>query len=222
MTLDELMAIFRDESGDIDRPFVWGDELVRMWFNEAQKEAAIRARLLHESANPLVCQIAVTAGVSVYPLHAALYEIDHIAFAPAGDSRRYGVKLISREELDVARTDWRERTGQPEFAIQSDTSIRLAFTPDGAGVLHMEGFRLPVANMGFDFDTPEIHAAHHEKLIHWVMYRAFSRTDTEIVDLARADRANAEFSAYFGLRPDADLRRSTRQDAQHHIPAFWA
>lgn len=220
MTFGELMAVFRDESGDIDAPFVWSKELIKMWLNEAQKEACIRARLLHESANAEICQIAVTAGASVYPLHALIYEIDYMAFVPTGDARRYRVKQISREDLDALRPDWRERTGRPDYAIQDDTGIRLAFTPDAAGTLHIEGFRLPSALVS-ESDEPEINPAHHEKLIHWVLHRAFSRTDTEIVDPARAAKAYADFSSHFGQSVDADLRRTTRQDVMHHNTAFW-
>ena len=56
------------------------DEAVTGWLNEAEQEACIRGRLLHESGNAAVCQIVVTAGTAHYPLHPALYEIDYIAF----------------------------------------------------------------------------------------------------------------------------------------------
>jgi len=222
MTLAQLIAQFRTDAQDKVAGYLFSDEDIAGWLNEAEAEACKRARLLHESSNPAVCQITVAAGTSTYPLHAALYEIDYIAFRPTGDTRRYGVKLTSREALDGAWSDWRERAGRPEFAIQSDTSIRLTFTPDTAGVLHMEGFRLPLAPMIDAADTPEINAAHHTKLVHWALHRAFSVPDTETIDPARAALAATAFSDYFGLPPDADLRRTARQDEVHHIKAHWA
>jgi len=221
MTLAQLIAQFRTDAQDKVASHLFSDEDVTGWLNEAEAEACKRARLLHESADAAVCQIAVAAGTSTYPLHAALYEIDYIAFKPASETRRFDVKLKSRESLDDAYPDWRERAGRPEFAIQSDTSIRLAFTPDTAGVLHMEGFRLPLAPMVLTTDTPEINAAHHTKLVHWALHRAFSVPDTETIDPNRAVLASAAFSDYFGLPPDADLRRTARQDEVHHNRAFW-
>ena len=190
--------------------------------NEAVAEAALRARLLHESSSTTICQIAVTAGASTYPLHASIYEIDHIAFKPAGQTRRQPLHLISREELDIAEPDWRDMAGEVHYAIQGDASIRLALTPEVAGVLHLEGYRLPLSDMVLDADTPEINAAHHIYLVQWALHRAFSVPDSEVVDPKRAGLAEAEFTRHFGARPDADLRRTTRQDALHRNPVFWA
>ena len=36
----------------------------------------------------------------------------------------------------------------------------------------------------------------------------------------RAEKAEREFSSYFGLMPDADMRRITRHDVAHHNATF--
>ena len=221
MNLEALIQQFRTDADDAVEPYRASDEAVTGWLNEAEQEACIRGRLLHESANPAVCQIVVTAGTAHYPLHPALYEIDYLAFRPAGDTRHHPVKLLSREELDRIEPGWRERTGRPEYAIQSDTAIRLAFAPDAAGTLLLEGYRLPLIPMEDTSDEPEINAAHHAQLVHWVLHRAFSMPDSETIDPARAQLAERAFSQYFGLRPDADLRRATRHDEPPHNVGFW-
>lgn len=221
MNLAALIAQFRVDADDGVEDYFWSDAQVKGWLNEAVSEAAIRARLLHESVNSAICQITVAAGTSVYPLHAALYEIDHIAFKPTGQTRSQPLHLISREELDIAEPDWRDMAGEVRYAVQGDKSIRLALTPSTTGVLYIEGYRLPLADMALDADTPEINAAHHGKLVHWALHRAFSKPDSETIDPTRAGLAETEFTRYFGIRPDADLRRATRQDATHHNPAFW-
>ena len=221
MTLAQLIAQFRADAKDGVTPYLWPDAAITGWLNESENEAAIRARLLHEFANPDICSIAVSAGTAGYALSPLLYEIDHIAFVPTGESTRQPVKLISREELDEKFPDWRDRTGPVQFAVQADTSIRLAFTPETSGTLKLEGFRLPLSAMTATTDTPEINAAHHRHLVDWALYRAFSQPDAETLDKGRADLAEARFADYFGIKPDADLRRSTRQDTQHHNPTFW-
>lgn len=221
MTLAELMAQFRIDADDVVSPYAWADTSLAKWFTEAQAEAAIRARLLHESDSPAVCQIAVAAGKSTYPLHEALYEIDHMGFKATGATLRQPVKLISREELDRIKPDWRDCTGRVDYAIQADTSIRLALTPTSGGTLFMEGFRLPLAPLANPDDLPEIHPAHHEKLVLWALFRAFSVPDAETIDKDRAEIALTAFTDYFGARPDADLRRSTREDDPPHNRADW-
>jgi hypothetical protein len=222
MTLAQLIAQFRADARDAVAPHLFSDAQVTGWLNEAENEAAIRARLLHESASSTICTISVTAGQTSYALSPLLYEIDHIGFIAADATARKPVKLISRAELDVSESDWRDRTGPVQYAIQDDSSIRLAFTPEADGILVMEGFRLPVEPLTITTDTPEINAVHHRHLVDWALFRAFSVPDAETLDAGRAASAEARFTAYFGIKPDADLRRSTRQDTQHHIPAFWA
>ena len=221
MTLAELMATFRVDADDAIAPYKWGDASLAAWFTESVAEAAIRGRLLHESASKSVCQIAVKVGASNYALHESLYEIDYLAFRKDGDSSRTPVKLVSREYLDQISPCWREKTGLVEFAIQSDTRIRLAFTPDCAGTLFLEGYRVPLDSLVSAGDEPEIHKSHHSQLIHWVLHRAFSVPDSEQIDNARAAQAERVFTDYFGQRPDSNLRRSSIEDVEHHNKAFW-
>ena len=221
MNLEELITEFRVQADDAVIPYFWDSDWLAKVFSEAQEEAAIRGRLLHESSNPAVCQIAITAGQSAYPLHAALYEIDYLAFAKAGETTRTPVKLVSREALDAIRTDWRQVAGTVEYAIQSDTGLRLAYTPDADGTLYLEGYRLPLKALAGDTDKPEIHRAHHIHLVQWALHRAFSVPDSDMFDADRAALAERKFAGYFGLRPDADLRRTTQEDVPQAVQAFW-
>lgn len=224
MTLAQLIARYRTAAHDKAQPYFASDEEVTEWLNDAVREAAIRGRLIHESADPLVCRIAVEPDQSVYPLHAALYELTYLAVLPADGARPCGIRLISEEALDAARRDWRYGTGPSEFAIQGDKSLRLAPTPRTAGTLVVEGYRLPMTIMELaDKDTaePEINESHHIHLVQWALFRAFSIPDSELLDPNRAALAEDEFTRYFGARPDSDLRRITREDVPHHVEAFW-
>jgi len=221
MTLEELIQQVRVAADDLVEPYFWSDEVIAGWLNDAQEEAAIRARLLHESDNSAVCQLKVKTGKASYPLHAALYEIDHIAFNRDGLYRAQPIKLVSGEALDRMMPEWRTEEGDPEYAIQGDTGLRLVPRPNEPGVVSLEGYRLPLSSMDTGSDEPEINAVHHRHLVHWALYRAFSVPDAEVFDPQRAQAAEASFIRYFGQRPDADLRRLTREDVQHHVQPFW-
>ena len=220
MNLEQLIASFRVDADDLIQPPLFQDEWIAGWLTEAQAEAAIRGRLILDDANPAVCQIAVTAGTAAYELHRSVYEIAHARFLPAGAVTSTPIALVTREWLDDKRPGWRDRVGAPTFAIQSDHAIRLVCTPDTDGVLHLEAYRTPLKALANDIDKPELAEAHHRHLVHWALYRAFSRPDSETIDPERAGRALAEFTAYFGLAPDSDLRRSTRHDL-HQTNALW-
>lgn len=232
MTRSDLVREFRLFTQDTVAPYLWETADILRWLEEAEREAAVRGRLLHESSDPDICSIAVSSGRATYPLHPLLYELDHIAFRGEGEQGRCRLRLVSQEWLDHLLPDWRDRSGRPEYAIQGETSIRLVPTPDAAGTVLLEGYRLPVSpepevdpapddeTEGLGATTFEIHQAHHRNLLDWALYRAYSVPDAETLDLGRAVDAERAFTAYFGRRPDADLRRQTREDVDHHNRAW--
>lgn len=223
MDLEGLIAQFRVDADDtVPNPYLWESEWVAGWLSEAQAEAAIRGRLLYESVNPAICEIPVVAGTAVYALHKALYEIGHLRFLPTGASRSEPVRLTTRGELDRICPDWREPIPgrRMEFAIQDDTRIQLVSKPEYAGTLYLEGWRLPLKALEDDGDKPEVNEAHHRHLVQWALHRAFSKPDSETIDPKRAERAEFEFTRYFGQRPDAGLRRETQSDRPQHNQAW--
>lgn len=221
MTLEQLIARFRIDAEDMQAPYLWESEWLADWFTEAQNEAALRARLLLDDYTPAVTQIAVTAGVDSYALHPKVYEIARMDFTPAS-GRATEPWLTSREKLDREHPGWRSwPQGDPCRAIQTDTRIRLVPVPSQGGTLTLEAYRLPLKALVSDNDKPEIHEAHHLHLVQWVLYRAFSKPDADGFDPGKAAAAYGNFEGYFGLRPDSDLRRSTRHDeTQVNVP-FW-
>ncbi len=222
MNLEQLTAQFRVDADDlVTNPPLWEDEWLADWFTEAQNEAAVRARLILDDYTQAVTQIAVTAGESSYTLHPKVYEIARLDFTPAAGHATKPV-LISREKLDRERPDWRTMPqGDPCYAIQTDTRLRLVPVPSQNGTLTIEAYRLPLKALKNDNDRPEIHEAHHIHLVQWVLYRAFSRPDADAHDPGRAAVALGNFEAYFGIRPDADLRRATRHDEPQVNTPFW-
>lgn len=222
MQQHELVADFRSITQDKVAPYLFESADVARWLIEAEQEACIRARLLHESNDEAVCRIDVVAGEASYPLHPALYEINWLGIAEPGFLDPCPVRLVSREWLDEHHPGWRDRSDIPRYAIQSDTSIRLVPRPTAGLVLRLEGFRLPIRGLTASKDSkPEINPTHHRYLVYWALYRAFSIPDSEILDLGRAGDALAVFTDYFGIRPGSDLRRITRQDVEHHNKAWF-
>ena len=220
MNLAALITRYRILANDKAEPPFVTDEDVTAFLNEAVQQACIRARLIHESANPSVCAIDVTEGVSVHPLNSSLYEIDHLSFTPGGETRAYPVRLASPEWMDDNVPDWRTREGDPRYALQNDESLRLVPRPTRPGMMTLEGYRLPLAPLALPDDVPEIHTGHHPHLVDWALSRAFSIPDSEFFDPKRAAEAEAQFESYFGPAPDADMGRLTREDFPHVVAAF--
>ena len=221
MKLAELIKRFRTLAHDTVEPYFTSDDILTAWLNDAVSEAAIRGRLIHVSDDPAVCEIQVLSGSSRYDLHETLYELSRTWFDPANGAIGRSVYLVSTETLDnTYYPDWRTMTGTPQFAVQDDTSIRLIPTPDVDGVLRLEGYCVPMVDMVLPTDAPKIHRAHHVHLVQWALHKAFSVPDTEFFDAERSAIALEDFENYFGLRPDSDLRRITREDKPHVAESF--
>ena len=222
MPLNDLIRRFRTLANDKVEPYFIDDDSVTDWLNDAINEACIRGRLLHESQDSDVCNIAVTVGTAHYPLHESLYELSRVWFEPSDGSYGSYLSLMSAESLDQRYKcdNWKRMQGVPQFAIQDDTGIRLVPIPILDGELQLEGYRVPLLPMQDDDDVPEINVIHHVHLTQWALYKAFSVPDAEFFDPNRAGLAEQAFTDYFGERPDSDLRRMTREDVPHVVQPF--
>lgn len=216
MTLEELIRRFRVAARDTVTPGeLFSDEDITDWLNDAQEEACIRARLIREDTNTDVTRIALTVGTHTYPLHESVYELINVRLVHASGDEPSELSVQSREWLDANIAYWRTPRRPAEFVIQDDTRIRVVGTFEDGDRIDLECYRLPLEKMAGDQDEPEIHKAHHIYLVDWALHRAFSVPDVEVFDPKRAEQAERNFTAYFGLRPDSDLRRMTREDTAH-------
>ena len=219
MTLKELIRLFRVQSNDKIEPYFNEDEDIIAWLNQAVDEACIRGRLVHESINADVCAVQVSANQAQYPLHESIYEITRMTFVPGDNEKQADLRLTSEEWLNLYYYEgWPGMKGKPQFAIQSDTTIRLVPTPDTAGELFIEGYRTAIEEMAENDDKPvDLHKQHHVHLVEWALHKAFSIPDTEFFDPNRSVQALQNFTEYFGERPDSNLRRQTREDFEHRV-----
>ena len=69
--------------------------------------------------------------------------------------------------------------------------------------------------------SPEIHPSHHRYLIKWAMHRAYEMPDAEVFNPDKCAKALAEFEAYFGVRPDAQLRKDNNSSKPHRNVAYF-
>lgn len=220
MTLEDMIRRFRVLAKDTEAPFLWADEDVADWLNDAQHQACVRGRLIREDELQSVCRITLTPGQHTYALHPSAYELIHMRVVGSGGEPPRIMGLKSREWLDANVCDWRDLAEPTNWLIQDDTTLRVVGAIRPGDVLMLECYRLPIKPLVNDIDKPEIHAAHHERLIQWALHRAFSVPDADGFDPQRSGQAEKEFTAYFGPLPDSDMRRITREDAAHHNVAI--
>ena len=205
---------------DTVTPYLWQDEDIDDWLNEAQQEAAIRARLLRATpaSHPALCEYPMAAGETAITVPDQIYEISHQEWA-AGSERR-PLKLVSREWMDTTLPGWRAMpAAEPDYLVQDRQQLEVVPPPIADGSVRIEGYRLPEP-MQADNDEPRIPLAHHIHLVQWALHVGYSLPDTETFNPGKSQAAEAEFTRYFGARPDADLRADTRNDETHRIVSW--
>lgn len=207
MTLAELIAVFRADTRDDAAPYLWSDTDVTRWLNEAQDEAAIRARLLFDADTPAYCQIAVLSGTRTYSVDAKVTEIVHAELEDGGGDT-HPVDIFTDIGLDRVNPGWRDDDPRcPEALIHRGSTVTFDVEPDANYTLNLEVYRLSAAPMAVSGDSPEIAEVHHRHLINWAMYRGYGVPDTDGYNAGMEKARLKDFEDYFGPRPTADLRK---------------
>ncbi len=227
MELSELIAQFRSDADDRAGTAGQGDYLfestdITGWLNEAQDEAADRAQLLHESSDPEICNIAVTAPTTVYVLDPRVLNITRAVFKPTGSTQQYLLTPNDVLELDRIRPNWRDIVEIPRNYIHDGTTLRLGCIPSTDGTIQIECYRLPLTDISeSETESPEIHRQNHRALVHWALYRGYSRPDSEVFDPDRAAKELARFERVFGLKVTARQRRDNNANRPLYNKACW-
>lgn len=233
MNLRTLIDSFRVDSDDQARSvgggqgdLLWPDADVARWFGEAEEEAAIRKRLLFDDYTLAIVKIDVLAGQSSYPLDPRMFEVSKARLLDAQTGRHVeDLYVTTREALDQRCSSWRDDRRQPGFFVQDDTRIVLPGVVDRPYTLRLEGYRTPLSPVTAESDPDgtelEIGSVHHRFLVHWVLHRAYGKQDADTFDPNRSELALNRFEQYFGLRPDAELRKDQQANQPHHNVAWW-
>lgn len=220
MTLADLRTMFRRDVADKANGQLWSDSDIDDWLNEAEREACVRAKLIHERANESICKIDAVAGETRYQLNAVIIEITHASLTNSAGVSSI-LNILDWREADRLQYDRRANTRAPRAIIHHDTWIDLDCIPDASYTVNMEVYRMPMESMVADSDSPEIGAHHHRHLLHWVKHQAYGVQDADTLDMNKANDFEGRFERYFGLRPDASLRKGQNANKPHRNKPDW-
>lgn len=207
MTSDELLTLLRQELADTIEPFLWSDEELLTYLDDAQVMLARKTDGIPDASTPAVTQLAITPGVEWYPLHAKVLKV------------RTATRLSDGGRLEVLTPETAERNGvrfngtrgPVRVAVQGfeDRKLRVWPIPSVADTLSLAVFRLPLRSL-LDAD-PEVAEHHHLHLLLWARSRAYLKQDAETFDKGRSEDFEARFGVYCRevVREQSRLRRSS-------------
>lgn len=179
MTLGELIQYVRSELlHDAAKPYLWSDDALTRYFNEAQDQFARRTHCLVDEESSFTV-LETEAGVKTYPVDPRVvfvYEVFDGEGRPLRDGPRRQMPTAPSEARPSAYT----------CDTQTNT-LRLYPAPDAAYTLYLRVARKPLQSLAADTDTPEISEDYHLALCDWVAYRALRKNDVETIQMAPAE-----------------------------------
>ncbi len=196
MTLKDLIDFTRRRLDDTKTPQLWKNPDLILFLNDAEQEAARRARILVDSRTTEVCELAVVVGESYLELDPRILFVRRAKLA----TQDYYLPKLDVRDLDEQRPGWEAETGDVYGWIQNvdSTRIRLVAEPDTADTMNLTVVRLPLVDMAADTDEPEIRKHLHLSLAYWALYRAFSDPNVDTYDETKAVANLALFEREFG------------------------
>lgn len=207
MTGAELLEYIRtDLLRDSAQPYLWSDELIFKYINEAQELMVRATYCLVDSTTPAYTQITTADGTAEYDLDELVLHV-----------------LSARKSTDSTHMrDWTNRvvpshllttTGAPVAynLDESQQTIRFYPTPDDTYTIYLRVARMPVESIT-DANSPEISRRFHMDLGEYVAYKCQIQNDVDGNNQSSADRFKASWDArvlaakreYYRLRHGAN------------------
>ena len=193
MNSSELLSLFRAEMDDLVEAYLWADEEILGYIDDAQKMFCRKTDGISDATTPEVTRIAVTSGTDWVDLHPSILKIRAVDRADTGRP----LELINTE--DMPRRGW-YFDGRPGYikalvvGAQAHKARVWPLAGEDVGV-NLTVFRLPLARIT-DFDQAlEVDEEHHRHLLLWCKHLAYSKQDAETFDKTKA----AEFESRFGM-----------------------
>lgn len=223
MKVAEFIEAFRDTVADREVPPFWSDTQIVRYLNEAVQEACERAKLIEDRLTPAVCTVTLAPDVSTYQLHPSVFEIKRATL------RGRPLDETSIEELDDECPGWENWKGSPRLFIFEQASgvrpasIRLVRIPTQADTLALTVYRGALKPLSADMDQgrPEIPERFHDRLMDWVLHRAYLKQDADTFDPNKAAESLGLFIQSFGERPDANVQRKQRDRRPPIVTVNW-
>ena len=216
MTLEDFIAEFRRVRQDDQSGYLWSDDEITSYVNEAINEACERALLIEDRTTTAVCTIGLTVGESSYPLHDSIIKVKRVTLD--------GTPLpeTSIEKMDEMDTFWENRSGTPtRYMLEGNMGIRFDRMPTAAEDASLTVYRTPLEPLAAATDVPEIKSLYHLRLMPWVYRCALLKQDSEVFDQSEAEKQEATFIRNFGERPDANVQRKRRDRRPPIVRAIW-
>ncbi len=204
MKLNELIISGQNQADEvIDNPdLLWSLDEWTEYANDAENEACIRANLILDKTSALAV-IPIISGTATYSIDEKILLIKRAKLSSGSEP----LVKTSRRVLDAYFPSWETDTGVVRSWLPDGSNkITLYKSPTADSSLELMISRLPAAAMLLADKltvSPEIDSQYHLGMVDWMLFRAYSKQDSETLDKGKAKEHLARFTKRFGERPPA-------------------
>lgn len=217
--LEELrFNILNDRSDRVDgtSDYLWTDETLVRYINEAQRRFAVHGLVIRDSTTAEVCEVTLVEGQTTYPLHEAVLAVVSAKHEDdQADLRRVGHAVLGAyrppSEMWVDPTNYSALPPGRTIAYSTDESVSpddgdamgkvlLRVYPEPSAdedgdIIQLRVVRKPIdplaaGNLGATLEIPE---EHQLELLDWAAYLALRIVDDDAGNPKRANEFRASF-----------------------------
>lgn len=212
MQLREMLNELRVSRLDDAVPkYLWSDDQLIGFLNDAVRQVCLRQRCLTESQKTSICQIPIAATQQLVKLHECILAVRSVRYIdPTATSTCEPLTGRTAKALWKEHPRWdMEDPGRPEHWVPDyqENMLAISRAPENAGYLKLLVWRKPLKEellVKTCMDgVPVINDHWHLDLLDWAEHRAFSVPDSELKNDERASAAEEKFTAKIGRLPSA-------------------
>lgn len=200
MNSTELIDLFREEMNDAVAPYLWSDNLLYRYLNDAQEMFCRLTEGIEDSSTPEICRLSVIPDQDWYAVSPLILKIREVTDLTTG--RPYGV--LNMEKASLKGVLFNGNPGPLRLFVTGleKNKLRAWPRPNLATGVVLSVFRLPLpvsqeTAITTDGDQPlEIDDRHHVSLLMWMKHKAYGKEDAEAFDRRKSDDYEQRFYAY--------------------------
>lgn len=188
-----LRDAFRADTDDNVAPFLWSDDLIAAYADDAQKMFCRLTNGIADSTSE-ACSIDIVAGEPSADLDKRILRIRRIQ----RDSDGAKLDVFNIEDLDARGVRLTSVQGPVRAAVlgMDEHSLRWLDVPLADDTASLLVYRLPLRAITTSRSQLEIDDQHHRALLLWMKHLAYARQDADTFNQRLAERYEGEFHTY--------------------------
>lgn len=195
MNSSELLSLFRSEMADQEETYLWSDEDIFGYADDAQKMFCRLTDGIADASTEAVVKLEIDVDTDWVALHPSILRIRSATRADTGRA----VEIINRDDMPSRRWFFDGMTGAVKALVIGQEANKARVFPKSSETVDvmLDVFRLPLVDVNTDGDQAlEAPAIHHPHLLHWMKHRAYLKQDAETFNRSKAAEFEARFRDY--------------------------